>query len=90
MNVCLKLSELKTYEMRVRASKPLVDPPELDELVRDSDRKPLIIPGAFPTIFQNETRDPYNYLHMAPEFKLWGPHVLASKGYEGMACAGAS
>jgi endonuclease/exonuclease/phosphatase family metal-dependent hydrolase len=42
---------------RKDASKPLVDPPEFGERIRDLDKKPRWIPGAFPTIFQNETGD---------------------------------
>ena len=38
---------------------PLIDPPEFGDRVRDTDRDPFWIPGAFPTIFQNETGDPY-------------------------------
>jgi hypothetical protein len=61
--------------------KPLVDPPELGDLIRDSDKQPYWIPGAFPTIFQNETGDPYNYFFKEPDLQLWGPHILMSKGW---------
>ena len=40
--------------------RPVVDAPEFGGRVRDTDKQPYWIPGAFPTIFQNETGDPYN------------------------------
>ena len=42
--------------------KPLVDPPEFADRIRDTDKEPHWIPGAFPTIFQNETGDPFNFV----------------------------
>ena len=61
--------------------KPLVDPPEFGDRVRDTDKEPYWIPGAFPTIFQNETGDPYNYVLKEVDLVTWGPHVLRSKGW---------
>ena len=60
--------------------KPVVDPPEFAERIRDTDEEPYWIPGAFPTIFQNETGDPYVYALKRPDLKTWGPHVLSSRG----------
>jgi len=74
--ICLKLAR-----RRLEKDKPLVDPPELGDLIRDSDKQPYWIPGAFPTIFQNETGDPYNYFFKEPDLQLWGPHILMSKGW---------
>ena len=61
--------------------KPLVDPPEFGDRVRDTDKVPYWIPGAFPTIFQNETGDPYNYEDTEVDLVTWGPHVMRSKGW---------
>ena len=60
--------------------KPLVDPPEFDERVRDTDRQPYWIPGTFPTLFQNETGDPYNCPEKEVDLVTWGPHVMRSRG----------
>ena len=67
--------------------KPVVDPPELDAegLVRDTDETPGWIPGTFPTIFQNETGDPHNYLLKKPDLDSWGLHVLRSRGWRAQA-----
>ena len=67
--------------------KPLLDPPEIDEecRIRDTEETPHWIPGAFPSIFQNETGDPYNYLHKKPDLLVWGPHVLRSRGWAAQA-----
>ena len=65
----------------------MVDPPELDAegLVRDTDETPGWIPGTFPTIFQNETGDPHNYLLKKPDLESWGLHVLRSRGWRAQA-----
>ena len=65
--------------------KPVVDPPEFSDRIRDTDKEPFWIPGAFPTIFQNETADPYNYMLKEPDLATWGPHVLRSKGWAAQA-----
>ena len=65
--------------------KPLVAPPEFGDRVRDTDKTPYWIPGAFPTIFQNETGDPYNYVHKEVDLEMWGPHVMRSKGWHAQA-----
>ena len=65
--------------------KPLVEPPEFGERVRDTDKVPFWIPGAFPTIFQNETGDPYNYVNKEVDLNTWGPHVMRSKGWHAQA-----
>ena len=49
---------------RRKDDKPLLDPPEIDDEtgpIRDTDEKPHWIPGAFPSIFQNEAGNPYNF-----------------------------
>ncbi len=38
-----------------RDCESLVDPPEMAERIRDTDKVPFRIPGAFPISFQNET-----------------------------------
>ena len=53
-------------------SKPLVEPPTLGDRIRDTDKEPYWIPGAFPTIFQNETGDPFNYVWKEPDLVTWG------------------
>ena len=65
--------------------KPVVDPPEFDERIRDTDKEPFWIPGAFPTIFQNESGDPHNYYDKEPDLVTWGPHILRSKGWAAQA-----
>ena len=65
--------------------KPLVDPPELSDRIRDTDKEPYWIPGAYPTIFQNETGDPHNYVLKEPDLVTWGPHILRSKGWHAQA-----
>ena len=65
--------------------RPLVDPPEFGDRIRDTDKEPHWIPGAFPTVFQNETGDPYNYVLKEVDLILWGPHVLRSKGWHAQA-----
>ena len=64
---------------------PLVDPPEFGDRVRDLDRQPKWIPGAFPTIFQNETGDPYTAPLKDVDLVSWGPHVLRSRGWRAQA-----
>ena len=61
--------------------KPLVDPPEFSDRIRDTDKEPYWIPGAFPTIFQNETGDPHNYVLKEPDLTTWGPHIMRSRGW---------
>ena len=61
--------------------KPLVDPPQVETRVKDTEKEPFWIPGAFPTIFQNETGDPYNYVLKEVDLHLWGPHILRSRGW---------
>ena len=61
--------------------KPLVEPPEFSDRVRDTDKEPYWIPATFPTIFQNETGDPYNYIVKEPDLATWGPHILRSRGW---------
>ena len=63
------------------ADKPLVEAPELGERIKDTDREPHWVPGAYPTIFQNETGDPFNHVIKEVDLKLWGPHVLRSRGW---------
>ncbi len=60
---------------------PLVDAPEFADRVRDTDKEPYWIPGAFPTIFQNETGDPYNYEVKEVDLVTWGPHIIRSRGW---------
>lgn len=61
--------------------KPLADPPEFGDRINDTAKEPYWIPGAFPTIFQNETGDPYNYRDKEVDLQSWGPHILRSKGW---------
>ena len=62
-----------------------MDPPEFGERIRDTDKEKFWIPGAFPTIFQNETGDPYNYVDKEPDLVTWGPHILRSRGWAAQA-----
>ena len=66
--------------------KPLVDPPEYGERVTDTEKTAYWIPGAFPTIFQNETGD----LHYCPlketDIQSWGPHIMRSRGWHAQDC----
>ena len=65
---------------------PLVDPPEFGERVQDLYNKdPYWIPAAFPTIFQNETGDPYNAPLRPVDLTTWGPHVMRSRGWAAQA-----
>jgi hypothetical protein len=61
--------------------KPVVDPTEFGEKINDTDPKPFWIPGGFPTIFQNETGDPFNWMNSQPDLDTWGAHILRSKGW---------
>ena len=65
--------------------KPLVEPPEFGDRVRDTDKEPFWIPGAFPTIFQNETGDLHTYVHKEPDMLTWGPHIMRSRGWHAQA-----
>jgi hypothetical protein len=59
--------------------KPVVDAPEFGEMIKDTDKKPKWIPGGFPTIFQNETGDPYNWALVEPEMTTcWGDWFVVS------------
>ena len=60
---------------------PLVDPPPLGDRIRDTEKEAFWIPGAFPTIFQNEKGDPYDWKLREPDLVKWGPHILRSKGW---------
>ena len=61
--------------------KPLVEPPEFGDRVRDTDKEPYWIPGAFPNIFQNQTGDLHNYVEKEPDMLTWGPHIMRSRGW---------
>jgi len=61
--------------------KPLAEPAEFGDRIADTAREPYWIPGAFPTIFQNETGDPNNYHDKEVDLASWGPHVMRSKGW---------
>ena len=68
--------------------KPLLDPPEIDAQkgpIRDTDEVAGWIPAAFPSIFQNEKGDPYNFKLEKPDLCTWGPHILRSRGWAGQA-----
>ena len=75
------LTRLKLARRRLLADKPLVNAPEQAEIIRDSDKEAYWIPGIFPTIFQNEHGDPYNFFLKEPDLQLWGPHIMMSKGW---------
>ena len=64
---------------------PLIDPPVLGEKIKDTEKLPYWIPGAFPTIFQNESGDPYNFIQREVDMHQWGPHVLRSRGWHAQA-----
>ena len=66
----------------------MLDPPEIDDEtgpIRDTDEVAGWIPGAFPSIFQNEAGDPYNFKLAKPDLVTWGPHVLRSRGWAAQA-----
>ena len=65
--------------------KPLLDPPEFGDRVCDTGREPFWIPGAFPTIFQNQTGDPYN----APEGGRYRDMGASRSSFQGVVCSGA-
>ncbi len=67
------------------SAKPLVEAPEFGDRVRDTDKEPYWIPGAFPTIFQNETGDLHNYVLKEPDLLTWGPHIMRSRGWHAQA-----
>ena len=58
--------------------KPLVEPPEFADCVRDTDKEPFWIPGAFPAIFKNGTGDLPHHMYKEPEMRSWNPHVMRS------------
>jgi len=66
--------------------KPLVEPPEYGDRINDTEKEAYWIPGAFPTIFQNETGD----LHYCPlkttDIQSWGPHIMRSPGWHAQDC----
>ena len=64
---------------------PLVEPPEFGDRINDTAKEPYWVPGAFPTIFQNETGDPFNYVLKEPDLVTWGPHVLRTRGWAAQA-----
>ena len=72
---------------RRKGDKPLLDPLEIDEegLIGDTDEVAGWIPGTFPSIFQNEKGDPYNFKLAKPDLLTWGPHVLRSRGWAAQA-----
>ena len=80
-NAFHSLKLLKQARRVLLTDKPLLEPPELASRIRDSDREPHWVPGIYPTIFQNETGDPFNYYLRQVDLQLWGPHVLMSKGW---------
>ena len=66
---------------RQQDDKPLLGPPEFDDEtgpIRGTDEVVGWIPGALPSIFQNEWGDPYNLKLDKPDLVTWGPHVLLS------------
>ena len=69
----------------IPVGKPLIEPPDFGDRVRDTDKEPYWIPGAFPTIFQNQTGDLHNYVHKEPDMQSWGPHVMRSHGWHAQA-----
>ena len=69
----------------VPPGKPLVPPPEFGDRVRDTDKQAYWIPGAFPTIFQNQTGDLHNYFIKEPDMLTWGPHIMRSRGWHAQA-----
>ena len=75
------LRDLRRAQRRLQNDKPLVNAPELGDRIKDTQKEPYWIPGIFPTIFQNETGDPFNYYMKEPDLQLWGPHVMMSKGW---------
>ena len=76
----------QTPSKRKARDVPLVDPPEYGERVSDLyNKEPLWIPAAFPTIFQNETGDPYDAPEQCVDLNTWGPHVMRSKGWAAQA-----
>ena len=71
-----------------KEDKSLLDPPEIDAEIgpiRDTDEVVGWIPGVFPSIFQNETGDPYNFKLAKTDLVTWGPHVLRSRGWAAQA-----
>ena len=78
-------SALTTAKSVEASGKPLVDAPEFGDRVRDTDKEPYWIPGAFPSLFQNETGDPHNYKLKEPDMLTWGPHIMRSRGWHAQA-----
>ena len=62
-----------------------MEAPEFGERVRDTDKEPYWIPGAFPTISQNETGDLHNYVFKESDILSWGPHIMRSRGWHAQA-----
>jgi hypothetical protein len=69
----------------VLPGKPLVEAPEFGDRVRDTDKDPYWIPGAFPNIFQNQTGDLHNAPLKEPDMLTWGPHIMRSRGWHAQA-----
>ena len=69
----------------IPSGKPLVEAPEFGDRVRDTDKEPYWIPGAFPTIFQNQTGDLHNYVLKEPDMATWGPHIMRARGWHAQA-----
>ena len=69
----------------VLPGKPLVEAPEFGDRVRDTDKEPYWIPGAFPSVFQNQTGDLHNYVIKEPDMITWGPHIMRSRGWHAQA-----
>ena len=63
----------------VAPDKPLVDPPEFGDRIKYTDKEPYWIPAAFPTSSQNETGDPYNYLHKEVDLITWDRRCYAQR-----------
>ena len=84
--MCFNAEQSDMYQTRMGRNardKPVMEPPQIDgdRRIKDTEREPYWIPGAFPTIFQNETGDPYNAPFKEVDLVQWGPHVLRSKGW---------
>jgi hypothetical protein len=73
---------------RRKEDKHLLHPPEIDDEtgpIQDTDELAGWITGAFPSIFQNETGDPYNFKLAKADLVTLGPHMLHSRGWSAQA-----